>query len=161
METTQNRIISFAKNKLYSLYIATSMPVSYTLSPELKQAYNATLSLVEKPRVDTIGRTLHMICAKKAVDNYKIQKNENIPKIYRPGKMWGKILDSVKTYNAWNEQHDDTIMYDALFQFYRSDLILGHSCDEYIWDIKNGSLDLKKQVFMITKRYMGSVEILF
>lgn len=157
METKQNRIISFAKNKLYSLYIATSMPVSYTLSPELKQAYNATISLVEKPRVDTIDRAHHMVCAKKAVDNYKIQKIDNIPEIYRPGKMWGKILDSVKTYKTWNEQHDDTIMYDALFQFFRTDLIMSHSGDAYIWDIKNGSLDLKKQVFMIIKRYVDFI----
>jgi putative sugar O-methyltransferase len=153
METKQSRIISYAKNKLYSIYIAISMPVSYILSPDLKQAYNATISLVEQPRVDIIDRALHTLCAKKAVDNYKIQKDENIPEIYRPGKMWGEILNGVKTYKTWNEQHDDTIMYDALFRFYRSDLIFGHSGDAYIWDIKNGSFDLKKQVYMIIKRY--------
>jgi putative sugar O-methyltransferase len=119
----------------------------------MRTAYDTSLHLIDNPRTGSIDRSLHASAAKKAVDNYKIQENEEIPEIYRPGKIWGKILDNVKTYKTWNERHDDKIMYDALFGFYRSDLIFGHSGDAYIWEIKNGAIDFKKQVYMIVKRY--------
>jgi putative sugar O-methyltransferase len=116
-------------------------------------AYKQTLDLVDNEDNYKIDVKNHEKFSKKAVDNYKIQKGLDIGEIYKPGLMWDQILKSVKTYNIWLTEKDDSVLKNALLRFYRTDLIFGHSGDAYIWEIKNGELDLKLQVFMLIQRY--------
>lgn len=67
--------------------------------------------------------------------------------------MWGNILSSIHTFSAWKAKGDDAILSDALFRFYRTDLVMAHSGDLYIWDIEKGLIDLRLQVYMILRRY--------
>lgn len=147
------RIFSYAKHKVYAFYIFVLIPLSYLASGTLRQSYRATRDLADHPRSDATDLSLHVHAAQRAVDNYRRAKDETIPGIYQPGTMWKNILENVSTYRAWKAQNDDTVLYDALYRFYRSDLVQSHSGDIYIWEIENNLIDLKKQVFMIIRRY--------
>jgi len=152
-----NRILSFAKNKVYSFFIFFLVPLSYSASGPLRESYRATRDLVDHPHTGAIDQSRHLHAAQRAVDNYKLAKDEKIPEIYQPGQMWKNILENVLTYRTWKLQQDDRVLYDALYQFYRSDLVQSHSGDIYIWEIENNHIDLKKQVFMIIRRYRAFI----
>ena len=152
-----NRILSFAKNKVYSFFIFFLVPLSYSASGPLRESYRATRDLVDHPHTGAIDQSRHLHAAQRAVDNYKLAKDEKIPEIYQPGQMWKNILENVLTYRTWKLQQDDRVLYDALYQFYRSDLVKSHSGDIYIWEIENNHIDLKKQVFMIIRRYRAFI----
>ncbi|MDA2932775.1 putative sugar O-methyltransferase [Acidobacteria bacterium AH-259-D05] len=138
---------------LYEIWLNLCVKFSYLFFGHFKKAYRETLNLIDDPSLYNIDRALHERCASRALRNYKLHLSTKIEAIYQPGKMWTNILNAVSTFNKWQSLNDDRILFDALYAFYRTDLILAHSGDFYIWDFHKGTLDLRMQVYMLIKRY--------
>jgi putative sugar O-methyltransferase len=143
----------FIYDKLYFTLKVISKNVHFLLSRRLNDLYTKTLKIINDEQVYTIDPKDHEKSSWIAVNNYKIQKNENIKEIYKPGLMWDQILKTVRTYETWFKEKNDAVLQKALLRFYRTDLIFGHSGDTYIWEIRKGEIDLKLQVFMLITRY--------
>jgi len=141
--------------KIFKGWILLTLPLRYSLSSELREAYGRVELLIRSPGGYEIDPKLHRSAASRAIAEYRLQKEARIPEIYRPGEMWGNILSSIHTFAAWRQDGNDAALSDALSRFYRTDLVMAHSGDMYIWDIEKGLIDLRLQVYMIVRRYRG------
>jgi len=149
----KRQYLSSGLMKLEKMLFLLRYTISSRFSRDFMRIYRESLHRVNHPEDYHIDMPLHTRCARIAVESFKLQKGDAIPDIYQPGKMWNQILQSVVTYTRWNKEKDDSILIDALSRFYRTDLIIGHSGDAYIWDIQKGELDFRLQVYMILQRY--------
>lgn len=128
--------------------------ISFLFNGKLKQAYKKYIQSIYDENITwAINRAVHEKAADQVVKNFILAKNENVKEIYKPGVMWANILKEVKTYAKWQQTNDDKTLTDALYEFYRTDLIFAFAGDAYIWQYKIDTFDKKLQAYMIIKRY--------
>ena len=128
--------------------------VSFLFNSKLRQAYEKYNLLIYEENITwAIDRRLHERFADQVVKNFILAQNENVYEIYKPGVMWANILKEVKTYAKWQQSNSNKVLTDALYEFYRTDLILCFAGDAYIGQYKMDKFDKKLQVYMIRKRY--------
>jgi len=147
------RAASFLTMKMTKYRMLFSMHLQYLFSRRTRRIFSETRHLVEDPPTSAINRELHERASKKAVEQFTLQKEEQIPPPYRPGVMWSNILESLATFRTWKESGSLAVLQDALLTFYRTDLVTAHSGDLYYWDILAGRVNLKLQVYMILTRF--------
>ncbi|HTY52018.1 MAG TPA: putative sugar O-methyltransferase [Methanomicrobiales archaeon] len=134
-------------------WIQLLLPARYALSSELREAHERLVTLIRSSDLPAADPAAHRSSASRAIAAFRLQREADVPEIYRPGEMWGNIIASISTFSTWRKTGDDSVLAASLSRFYRTDLVTAHSGDMYIWDLEKGNIDLMLQVYMIIRRY--------
>ena len=132
--------------------------INFLFNGKLRQACEKYIRLIYDENITwTVNRGLSEKIGDQVVKNFILAQNENVAEIYKPGVMWANILKEVKIYAKWQQTNDNKILIDALYEFYRTDIIFAFAGDAYIGHYTSDTFDKKLQTYMIIKRYENFV----